>query len=682
MEKEQARQEIRARWRELYPASKDGKGIICPLCGHGANGDGIVINKKSKDPFALKCFGGGCGFAGDAIGLIEKAEGVDYFGALEWGAARLGFSVEGLHREVAQKRVESPQNAPTRGDVSEPGKPPKSRQKALQADYGAYFQECQARLVDPAAISYLQARGISLETAQAAGLGYDPAWVSPTALKRLRERGRDWTPPPTPRIIIPCNPGQYEARDIRPGLTGDEAKYAKQNEGGKGIFNLSALYDEENAEEAVFVAEGAFDALSVMQVKSVAIAINSASNADKLIKQLEKRPTKATLILCLDDDEAGRRAARTIREGLNRLNISHVTGDICNGAKDPNEALTQDVMAFGQAVTKAVEQTAAKPDCVGDYMAYFMSAEIEDFRSQGDIKTGFSNIDAEMGGLYAGLYVVAAISSLGKTTLCHQIADQIAAAGRDVLFFSLEQSRLELVSKSLARITAQRNPGDAVSSLNIRKGYLPRQVLDAADEYRKAVGERLSIVEGNFSCNISFICDYIRRYIRRNGTKPVVFVDYLQILQPEEDVRGRTATTKETVDSTVTALKRLSREKGLTVFVISSVNRASYALPIDFESLKESGGIEYSADVVFGLQLQCLSEPLFSEREKVKEKRARIAAEKSATPRRVQLVCLKNRYGRAGFEHPVCFDYYPKYDLFLPSADKVAVPERKTGKKL
>ena len=346
MEKEQARQEVRARWRELYPASKDGKGIICPLCGHGVSGDGIVINKKSDDPLALKCFGGGCGFAGDAISLIEKAEGKDYFGALEWGAARLGFSVEGLHRkgdgdysrtqrdtphtarklyEQGQQRtsvyiVESAMNAedlsrlydgfcytvsghagrgrwlpefterlravgvkgavilrdndnqgrafaeeaaaalsaiaervkildlrkvwpeiPEHGSVSdliaafgndkaaelldtlesdtpqwkppEPDRPSDQRQNAQQADYTAYYRECQARLADPAAVSYLQARGISLETAQAAGVGYDPAWVSPTALKRLRERGKEWTPPPTPRIIIPCNPGQYEARE-------------------------------------------------------------------------------------------------------------------------------------------------------------------------------------------------------------------------------------------------------------------------------------------------------------------------------------------------------------------------------------------------------------------------------------------------------------------------------------
>ena len=60
------------------------------------------------------------------------------------------------------------------------------------------------------------------------------------------------------------------------------------------------------------------------------------------------------------------------------------------------------------------------------------------------IPTGFSNLDKILeGGLYEGLYIVGAISSLGKTTLITQIADQIAEAGEDVLIFSLEMARSE-----------------------------------------------------------------------------------------------------------------------------------------------------------------------------------------------------------------------------------------------
>ena len=63
--------------------------------------------------------------------------------------------------------------------------------------------------------------------------------------------------------------------------------------------------------------------------------------------------------------------------------------------------------------------------------------QIDSFKEAKNRRTGFTNLDDKAKGLYAGLYVVAAISSLGKTTFCHQIADQLAEMGEDVLFFSL-----------------------------------------------------------------------------------------------------------------------------------------------------------------------------------------------------------------------------------------------------
>jgi len=121
------------------------------------------------------------------------------------------------------------------------------------------------------------------------------------------------------------------------------------------------------------------------------------------------------------------------------------------------------------------------------------------------------------------------------------MADQMAAMGEHVLFFSLEQSRLEMVSKSLARMTAQRNIKAASTSLAIRGGRLSREVLETAEAYTKAVGERLSIIEGNFSCNVGYIGDYTQQYIKRNGVKPIVIVDYLQILQSDPAQRQTTA---------------------------------------------------------------------------------------------------------------------------------------------
>lgn len=666
MNREDVKTEIRKRWKELYPIDKSGKGIICPLCknGTGEDGTGIRENPQAKAAGGLKCFK--CGFSGDIIDLIQQDKKMSFNEALNCAANALNISIDGDKPEYRQvKRQITPQEGfSERGSVNIPHT--ESGLKTPEIGNTEYYKKCAERLTAPAAVSYLSARGITIENARAAHLGFDPA-ADPANSNH-----------PCPRIIVPVTKAHYIGRSIDPNTPKAFAKL--NNKGAKpGIFNLAAIWGDST--ETVFVTEGAFDAISIREAGADAIALNSTSNAAELIKQLEAEPTRSTLILCLDNDDAGRKATQTLREGLRALNISFIETDICNGAKDPNEALTTDKEEFVAAVRKATAQTAARPDSVSSYINLIMGDEIDDFKEATNRKTGFANLDKEANGLYSGLYVIAALSSLGKTTFAHQIADQIAAAGTDVLFFSLEQSRLELVSKSIARLTAQKDITKAVDSLSIRRGYLPENVIQAAKDYKEAVADRLSIIEGNFNCNISFIGDYIRRYMKKTGTKPVIFIDYLQILQGEPEAKRQT--TKEMIDTAVTELKRISRALGLTVFVISSVNRANYLTPIDFESLKESGCIEYTADVIWGLQLQCLNDPTFDKANNIKERRQMIKEQKKADPRKIELVCLKNRYGISNFS--CFFDYYPKYDLFMLgelATEFDSTPPKKAGRKL
>ena len=523
-----------------------------------------------------------------------------------------------------------------------------------------YYRKCAEALAENSeALSYLKGRGISLKTAQAFNIGYDPAWRSPTAV----ENGS--RPPASRRLIMPVNLASYVARSIDPPKNEAEKKYQKQNEGAAAIFNEAALYD--GTEKPVFVVEGLIDALSVIEVGGSAIALNSASNTGLLVATLEAKPTAKTVILSLDNDNTGRKATKELREAFKLQNVSFITADICCGCKDANEALQKNLADFMAAVDIAQTKTSARPDNVLSYIDTRMAAEIEDFKAAGNIKTGFADLDEQLGGLFPGLIAIAAISSLGKTTLAHQIADNLAASGREVIYFSLEQSALELVTKSLARLTAKRDLYSAKTALSIRCGNFSRPVDEALETYRKTIGERLSIIEGNFRCTAEFIGDYLRQYIHKTGCKPIAFVDYLQILQPEDDERR---STKETIDSTITELKRISRALGITIFVVCSVNRANYLAPIDFESLKESGSIEYTCDTILGLQLRCLSQdPLFNEGKdkKIKEKREKIKQAKAETPRKIELVCLKNRSGKPVFS--CSFNYYPQYDLFV-EADK------------
>ena len=239
-------------------------------------------------------------------------------------------------------------------------------------------------------------------------------------------------------------------------------------------------------------------------------------------------------------------------------------------------------------------------------------------------KTGFSNIDEETS-LYPGLYVIGAISSLGKTTFVHQLGDQLAEKGEHVLFFSLEQTRFEMVSKGISRITAKTDMKTAVSSIEIRRGSDKPSVKRAIENYGKIM-KNTYLIECSFMTTINDIIGTVEEYIRATGIKPIVIIDYLQIIKPSDDK----ATAKDAVDSHVKALKMLQRDNDLVMFVVSSLNRMNYLTPVDFESFKESGSIEYSCDVLWGLQLQVMHDDIFNSAAKLKEKRAKVKAAKLA----------------------------------------------------
>jgi len=662
MNRDAAREEVRSSWRRILPtftgkAKLQANGedsYICPICGHGQNGDGLTYNPDSRDRNGLKCFG--CGFAGDIIDLYQNVNGIDYNTALKALSAEIGLSID----------EERPQAGFSAQDSKEPTEQQTTRNRPADKRGFSYYKVCNEALSSSVdAIAYINSRGISLETAQAYGIGFDAEWRSPTAL----EGGKH--PPKSRRLIIPTSSKHYFARSIDEPQTKEEAKYQKMNEGEAGLFNEAALYSDDA--RPVFITEGAFDALSFIEAGGNALALNSTSNTKLLFEALEVKPSKKTLILCLDNDKAGREATQDLRAGLKRINAPFIQAfDFYPaGIKDANEALQKDRDSFINAVNIAMSKAAPRPDSIDSYIDNYMQRDIEAFKAGCNIKTGFDGVDKGCGGLFSGLYVLAAISSLGKTTFAHQIADHLAESGREVIYFSLEQSALELVTKSLARITARNNLSTAVTSLSIRCGNFPQQVQQAHDEYREKVGNRLSIVEGNFNCNAGYIADYVRKYIKDTGTRPVIFVDYLQILQPSLEAAAQAK--RDIVDSAVTELKRLSRELNLIVFVICSVNRANYITPIDFESLKESGGIEYTADAVWGLQLQCLSQDKVFDGNNITEKREAVKNAKSENPRKIEFVCLKNRSGKPYFTCP--FTYYPAHDYFVDDSTKAAERE-------
>ena len=220
-----------------------------------------------------------------------------------------------------------------------------------------------------------------------------------------------------------------------------------------------------------------------------------------------------------------------------------------------------------------------------------------------------------------------------------------------------------MVGKSLSRLTFEsiKTRTEAVTTRQILKNSFNKEVLvsSGAGAKYESISNHLSIIEGGFNTNLNDVKSKIENYIELTGAKPVIVIDYLQILQAGDNGTG---TDKQKIDYLVTELKRISRDNGLTVIVISSFNRENYLSGVGFESFKESGAIEYTADVVFGLQLEAVNN-LDKGQGKITENREKLNQAKEATPRKIELICLKNRNGKSYFK--VNYEFYSKFNYFL-----------------
>lgn len=232
------------------------------------------------------------------------------------------------------------------------------------------------------------------------------------------------------------------------------------------------------------------------------------------------------------------------------------------------------------------------------------------------IPTGLDHVDKLLnGGLRPGLYLLGAAPGMGKTALALQIADNIAASGRNVLFYSLEMVKEELIDRSLCRISKQQNlrkPEIQPLTLRAIEDELRQNGLDGAsdnlvkplmeyvngtvDGSRKGIARHLMVIDTD-EPYIEAIETSVNAFYDQNPDG-VVFVDYLQLLRIAADPRTSADPILRLADIS-RRLKVLSKRAPLVV--ISSVNRESYYNVPGLDAFKASGDIEFSANAALVL---------------------------------------------------------------------------------
>jgi replicative DNA helicase len=657
MDFETLKNEIHNHAKYYLQKDKSGKGYICPICnsGSGKNGTGI----STKDNIHFTCWAG-CFTSTDIIDIIGMQYGLyEYKDKIEKACDLMNIPIyEQTTKKTTAANIKKDN---TSQNVTQSTETP---QKEILVDYRAFYTLCKENAHNS---EYLTNRGISYETQQLYNIGYCGEWVNP----------KNENSKPTPRVIIPTSDNTYVSR-----YAGDEEFFNNNCKvikvGSTNIFNTKALY---SGYKPVFICEGEIDALSVIELGYEAVGLGGTNMWNKLVKQLEERPTQSILILSLDNDDAGIKATNSLKTALNDLGILYIEHNISSDYKDPNEALLKDKIKFKNDIEEALKKAAVVESNLLKELQQAESCEhyIDDFIDGIEksvdtpfISTGFSGLDYELdGGLYEGFYVLGAISSLGKTTLALQIADNIAAAddNTDVLIFSLEMARNELIAKSLRRQTLMlaKKKGLPIDNakttrqITVKRFYnryseTEKQLInDACKEYKK-FSKNIYIYEGVGNIAAEQIRQTIERHknkTERFNRKIVAIIDYLQILAPFDE---KSRTDKQNIDLNITSIKRICRDMKCSIIGISSLNRGGYNEAVNMASFKESGSIEYSCDVLMGLQLKGIGDSDFN-----------VDKAKQQNPRELILRILKNRNGKTGGE--IEFTYYPQYNYFNNKQD-------------
>lgn len=632
-------------------------GVVCPSCGSGTGPKGTPALSVKGDRW--KCFA--CDAGGDVFDLAGLVEGKESKREqLEAVAGWAGIPLQ--DRQTPREALKPQGRKPVRKEPERAAESAREAHTAGRAASEAYVSECQARISDPAAAAYLASRGLDVDTARAFGLGWDPDRYNPARRSR------------SSFLVVPWegSPWYYTARDTSGDGPGKYLKPKADEVGPQPLYNPKAL---ENGH--FFIVEGALDAVAVRACGHEAVAMGGTA-ARQVADAVASAGFRGCAIVLADDDEPGARAASELAGALSDAGV-HASSETLRSleAKDAAEAYAKD----REALARALDAMAAAAESALEEEAYL--ADLERYRdamrglrvldtasvldglvslegATDPVPTGLASLDAVLGGgLQRGLYVLGATSSLGKTTLMVQIADRIAASGHPVLFVTIEQSAQEIVAKSIARIMrasgsrAYMPTAGELTNRGKRAGWTSGTLeafLRAVEEYRGTVSPWLRVIEGMSQPTASQIAQAAEEMLRFVGVPPVVVVDYLQLIAPSE----RGMSDKQAADENVTALRQLANGLNAPVVVISSLNRSSYSGVIELDSFKESGGIEYGADVLLGLQPYHMEERI-DEAAKAKRgwadydrKRAAkevIAECKRSAVRDCEVVVLKNRSG-------------------------------------
>ncbi len=258
-------------------------------------------------------------------------------------------------------------------------------------------------------------------------------------------------------------------------------------------------------------------------------------------------------------------------------------------------AITKDDESFlSSKIEQLIEERKAKeavPNRTSDIYSVFNDFLQSDLQSEYQpIKTGWSNVDAGIGGVRPGEFIVfGGRPGMGKTVVLIDLIRRIALQN-PVLLISLELTAVQISNRIISSVLDYDLPLKGPEDLR----RIDKEKLNFVTDYLEVM--QLSVCETTFDSMFA-LKSFCEKMVKEKGIR-VIAIDYLQMLSSNRYRHNR----ELEVSYISRTLKKIAKDLNICMLVTSQLSRSvetrgGNKRPL-LSDLRESGAIEQDADKV------------------------------------------------------------------------------------
>lgn len=462
------------------------------------------------------------------------------------------------------------------------------------------------------------------------------------------------------------------------------SNYYKDKDKPCGVFHECA------AREKIFaVTEGVYDALSLTLAGLPALALLGTGNRYfyEFLDAFTSR--ECVILLCMDNDEAGRTASAKLQNKLAEKgfpNVYDITGTLCPanelGLKDPNDFLKHSDEEFESNVNlikaeaeKVLLNQPSQLDTVTELpptLDQTFDSILNGMESSEALPTGIQELDKTLhGGIRDNSFVtLVGAPGAGKTAFLLALLDSFVQQNRKVFYCTYDMAKSEMLQRMISLQSFRRAPEKAIPYSTLSAG-----MQKLSETKQTAVADALHTLKENIFPHVTLLnaedalfaedLERMAKHCFTHGMKAVFLIDYLQLLRSQRYAQD----SKTNIENVSAILHRIAKTYSSPVLAISETGKQYYSndkakakltkghfqSSFDLGAPKESGKIEFSSDICLAIE----SHP--------------------ADSSKGVITLLKNRYGR---KTSLWVEYQLAYGFFGLSGGSFASSSKSPGSSL